>query len=181
MHHAAAENFEPARIFANLTARAAAYETFHVHFGAWFSEREVRSAESQTRAFAKHAPHKIGNCAFQVREGDILANRESFHLVELHLRPRRDLFVTETHPRQCNADRGRVARIFRCEFSHRVDLARRGMCAHQYRIVSAILSFDEEGILHFARRMMRRKIQQLKVIFIGFHFTRGKDLKAHLR
>src|SRR5690606_13986369 len=87
MHHAAAENFKPARVLTDLATLAAAHKTFHIHFGGWFREREVRSAETQTSAFTEHAAHKIRDRSLQIREGDVLANGESFHLIELHFRP----------------------------------------------------------------------------------------------
>src|SRR5689334_5847054 len=39
VHHAAAEDLEPAGVLAYLAAGAAAYEAFHIHFGGWFRER----------------------------------------------------------------------------------------------------------------------------------------------
>ena len=41
MNHTTAQNFKPARVLADLTALAAAHETFHIHFGGRFGEREV--------------------------------------------------------------------------------------------------------------------------------------------
>ncbi len=111
----------------------------------------------------------------------MLAHYEPFYLIELNLRPRRDLLIAKTHPRQCDADRRRVVGIHRRIFTHRVDLPRRGVCPQENRVITAPRGLDEERILHIAGRMVRREIQQLKIVFVRFHFARGVHLKAHIR
>src|SRR5258706_3242231 len=122
MHHAASENFKPAGILAHLTTHAAAYETFHVHLGRRFSEWKVRCAEAQPRPLTEHTAHKVCNRPFQVGEGDILANRETFHLIKLNFRTRTDLLITEAHAGQCDTNGWWVFRIHRSIFPHRTDL-----------------------------------------------------------
>ena len=69
-------------------------------------------ARKRVRAFCPNIlMGKINQRPFQVSEGDVLAHYESFHLIELNFRARRDLLIAETHAWQRNADRRRIMRI----------------------------------------------------------------------
>src|SRR6476469_1351105 len=55
------------------------------------------------------------------------------------------------------------------------------MCSQYDWVVTSLARFDKECILHIAGGMIRCKIQQLEVDFIGFHLARGVHLKTHIR
>src|SRR5262245_31341491 len=97
MHHATTQNFKPARILADLATLAAADKTFHIHFCGWFREWKIGCAKTGAHILSKHATSKIDQRALQISESNILANGETFHLIELNLRTRGNLLVTKTH------------------------------------------------------------------------------------
>src|SRR5829696_4048763 len=97
MHHAASQDFQPARLLANRASGAATNKTLHIHFGRWFREWKVICAKTRPHILAEHSPREIDQRPFQVGKGDILADHESFHLVELDLGTRRDLLIAKAH------------------------------------------------------------------------------------
>src|SRR5260221_8538181 len=121
MHHATAQNFKPARILADLTSLTTTDKTFHIHFCGRFCERKIRCAETCAHILPKHAAGKIDQCTFQVSEGDVLANGESFHLIKLDLGARGNLFITKKNPRHRNTDRWWVLRVRGYRLQHRTD------------------------------------------------------------
>ena len=60
------------------------------------------------------------------------------------------------------------------QYAHGVDLARRGVGAQD-----DVRGRRVERVLHVARRVMRRDVQQLKVELVGLHLARAIDLEAH--
>ena len=103
--HAAAENLQPAGILADCAALAAADKAFHIHFRGWFREREVGRAETGARILPEQTAGEIGQGAFHVAEGDMLADHDPFHLVELDLRACADLLIAVAHSGQDDPDR----------------------------------------------------------------------------
>ena len=63
---------------------------------------------------------------------------------------------------------------------HGADLARRSVRAENDRVIPASLGFYKIGILHIARRVPDREIEQLKVVFVALHLTRAVDLEPHI-
>ena len=72
MHHAAAQDLQPAGALADLAALAAADEALHVHLAAGLGEREVGGAQAGADLLAEHAAGKIDQRALQVAKGDAL-------------------------------------------------------------------------------------------------------------
>ncbi len=108
-------------------------------------------------------------------------DRQPFDLVELHLRAGGDLLVAEAHPRQDDAHRRRVLRVQRGVLAHGADLPRRGVRAQQQRVIAALRAgVDVEGVLHLARRVVGREVEQLEVVLVRLHLARAVDLEAHL-
>ena len=72
------------------------------------------------------------------------------------------------------------------ELAHGADLSGRGVRAQQQLVVAILPASrlsaggDVEGILHFARRVVRREVEQLEVHLIALHLPAGIDLEAHL-
>ena len=172
MYHAAAGDLQPAAVFADAAARAAAEEALDVNLHAGLGEGEVGSAIAHARVLAEHAPGEGGDGALEVGHADAAPDRQALHLVELQLTARGDLLVAIAHAGQNDAD---GARAIRAQLAHGVDLAWRGVRAHDDAGRGRI-----EGILHVARGMMRRKVQELEVEFVRLHVAAAVDLKAHL-
>ena len=92
-----------------------------------------------------------------------------FDLVEHHLRARGDIFLAVDFARQDDADR------FRRILAHGVNLPRAGL-----RAQDQVLLRREERILHVARRMAGREVEQAEVVVVGLYLGRIVDLEAHL-
>src|SRR5437773_9103889 len=181
MYHATTKDLQPARVLANRAAFATAYKTFHIHLCRWLREREVGCTKARSHILPKHAPSKVNQRTFQIGEGDVLANNESFHLIELNFRTCGDLLIAEAHPGQRDTNRRWVIRVHCRELAHCVDLPRRCMRAKYDRVITALASFDKECVLHVTCGMMGREVEQLKIDLIRFHFARGINLKSHIR
>ena len=83
--HTASQDLKPAGVLADCAALAAAQEALDIHLRGWLCEREVGRTETGAHILPEQAPCKIGEGAFQIAEGDILTDHQSFHLVELDL------------------------------------------------------------------------------------------------
>lgn len=123
MDHAAAENFQPAGVFAHLTALAVAEEAGYVHLGAGFGEGEVAGAEAGLPVGTKHAAGELSQGAFEVSKGDVLADSQPFYLGELDAAACSDLLVAVTHAGQNDAHG------FGMVFAHGADLPGAGVRA----------------------------------------------------
>ena len=69
--HTAAEDFDPAGLFAEGASFAAAYMAGDVHFGTGFSEGEIGWAEADLCFVAEHLFGKIKECLPKVSETDV--------------------------------------------------------------------------------------------------------------
>ena len=143
MHHAAAEHFQP--------ARAAVFGVpADVDFGRGLGEGEIARAETHLEVALEERADEFGQRALQVGEARCLVDQQAFDLVE-HRRMRLVRVAAIDLARRDHADR-RLAAL------HRTDLHRRGMRAQQAAIA------EIEGVVHRARRMVRREIQRLEVV-----------------
>ena len=103
------------------------------------------------------------------REGDVATDGQPLDLIEHHLGARGHILVAIALAGQDHADRlGRI-------LAHGVDLAGAGMRAQDHIRIGG-----EEGILHLARRMAGREVEQLEVVLVRLDFGRVEDLEAHL-
>ena len=59
IHHAAAENLDPAGVLAEIAACAAADVAGDVHFCGWFREREVRGTQTNADLIAEHTLREV--------------------------------------------------------------------------------------------------------------------------
>jgi len=177
MHHAGAEDFQPAGILANGAAFSAAQETFHIHFGGRFSKGEIGSAKARAYILSEHTMGKLDERAFQVGEGDALAHA-SLPLVELDFRAGRDLFARKHMPgKQCEWAAGlwgSARQTGACMnwpgevcVRNKIGLSPRPSEA-TYNDPAYRAPGDEAGS------------EQLKVHLVGFHLARGVNLEAHL-
>src|SRR4029434_193574 len=69
MHHARAQDLEPAALLAEPATGAAADEAQHVHLGRRLREREERRPEADPRAWPEHLAREQLERALQIRHG----------------------------------------------------------------------------------------------------------------
>ena len=99
VHHAAAEDLEPAGLLADAAAGAVAEHALDVDLGRRLGEREVRRPEAQAARLLEELLGEAGEHALEVREADVLVEHEALDLVE-HRRVR--------HVRVAAVDRARA-------------------------------------------------------------------------
>ncbi len=163
--HAAAENFDPTRVFAEVATFAAAQVARNVHLGAWFGEWEVRWTQANLRLFAKHLFGKIEQCLFQVGERNIFVDVETLYLMEKAVRAVRNglVAIDATGAKHAN---------WRFLTGHHARLNARSVRTQQH--VGWFLNADcflyKEGILHVARWVLWGKIQHAVHMFIVLNF-----------
>src|SRR6185312_13477307 len=143
MDHAAAEHFQPA----GRTVRGVPAD---VHFGRRLGEREIAGAEAHLEIALEERADELGQRALEVGETGSLVDQQALDLVE-HRRVGLVRIAAIDLARRDDADR-------RLAPGHRTDLHRRGMRAQQASVA------EVEGVVHGARRMMRREIQRLEIV-----------------
>ena len=82
MHHAAAEDLDPAGSFAEAASFSAAFETAHIHLCARLCEREMVRTEFRLclcteQFFGKHLQRSL-----QICKGNVLVDDKPFDLME---------------------------------------------------------------------------------------------------
>ena len=80
MNHARPAEFYPARVFANTTTGAAAFETTEVKLCARLCKRKIGRPETGDRLRAKHTAQKLGDRPFQVRHANPAIHAQAFNL-----------------------------------------------------------------------------------------------------
>src|SRR5579862_8436935 len=159
MHHAATQDFNPARMFADVAAAAAAYPAIDIHFGAWFSKREIGRPETHFDICTKHFLYKKIKCLFKIRKRNMLVDIEAFGLVEETMSPGANGFISIYPPRTDDADRRLLA------FHHSCLHAARMRAQQPVRILRNI-----KCILHVTGRMIFGQVQGSKVVPVIFNF-----------
>ena len=147
MHNTSAQNFQPARILANMaTALTIADGAGNVNLYRRLSEWEIGRTQTNLNILAKHLLTEQLQSTFQVSKADVFINNKAFYLVE-HGRMRCVIVAAINSTRANHTDRsiGFHALQGTCLYT-------RGLSTQQI-VVSNI-----EGILHIQRRMIRGKI-----------------------
>ena len=168
MHHAGAQDFQPAGVLAQGAAVAVADDAIHVDLDARLGEGEMAATEADLALGAVHAAGEVDQHAFQVGHGDVLADRQPLHLVEHDLRAGGDGLVAVAHARQNHPDGVGMKRL------HGANLTRRGMGAQHHALV------DVEGVPHVAGRMVGRHVEQLEVVVVALHLAAVEHLETHV-
>src|SRR5262244_1076295 len=177
MHHAGAQNLDPASVLAEPAARATALEAEHVHFRGRLREGEERGAEAHAGARPEHLAGEVVEGALEISHGDVAIHGEAFDLVE-HGRVRRVRDVVPENLARADDAHGRTLRL------HGPNLHGRGVGA-QHGVGGHV-----EGVLHVARGMIVGKIERAEVVVVGLHlgplrhgeaepFEDGDDLFLH--
>ena len=112
VHHARAEDLEPAVLLADPAPAAAAEEAEHVHLGRRLGERKEGRAEPDARPRAEHLAGEQLERALEVAHGDVGVDGEPLHLVE-HGRVR-DVGVAPVHLARADHPDGRGLRPSWC-------------------------------------------------------------------
>ena len=166
MHHAAAEDLDPAFALAEWTALAAALKAADINFAAGLRKGEVVGTQTDFCILAVQTLGKGLQRAFQVCHGNALVYHQTLDLVE----------------------QGRVGGIYRVgaeytargndsngglRFFHYTDLYRRSL-GSQYDIV-----IDIKGVLGVSGRVVFGDVQCLKVVVVVLHLRALGNVKAH--
>src|SRR5947199_4044774 len=83
VHHAAAQDLDPAASFAHRAAGAVARPAADVHFGARLGVREEAWPQPDARALAEHVAAEGEERALEIRERNPFADDEPLHLREV--------------------------------------------------------------------------------------------------
>lgn len=156
-------------MFANLAAFAIAEVAGDIHFCAGFCEGEVAGAEACFSVLTEQSAGEFGECAFEVGEGDVFANGQSFYLQELEFAAGGDLFVAVAHAGQDDADG------FWVVLAHGANLSGAGVCAQDDVFFGGV-----EAVLHFACGVVGWEVEQFEVVGVGFYVWAAVDLEAHV-
>ena len=81
MHHARAENLDPARLLADGAAGTTTHAALHVHLGGGFGEGEKARPKAR-RSPAKDPVGEAGQRRFEIDETDSFVDAQSFYLLE---------------------------------------------------------------------------------------------------
>ncbi len=149
VHHAATEDFHPARMLAEVAAFAAADVARDVHLGRRFGKGEVGRAQTYLGIGAKHLLREVEQYLSEVGKRNILVHIERLHLMEEAVGTIGDGLVAIGAPRADHANGG-------LRLLHHPALHTGGMRTEDY--IGAVL--DEEGVLHIARRMVLGEVHR---------------------
>jgi len=83
MDHPAAQDFHPPGVRTDPAAFSAAHNAPHVHFSAWFREREEAWPEPYRYFTAEELVDKLYKHSFEIAERDTFINHEPFHLMNM--------------------------------------------------------------------------------------------------
>ena len=166
MDHAAAEELEPAAVFAHAAAGAAAHDACELELQRRLGEREVVRAPLQRRARAEERSREILEGPLEVAHRDPLVDAEPLDLVK-HRHVGGVVIAAirlagDDHPLRRTSD------------EHAADLHRRGVGAEQPRII------DVERVLRIARGVSGRLVDQREVVAVVFNLGALDALEAEL-
>src|SRR5580692_8146015 len=130
--HAAAQQFDPAAVLALPAAFAAAEDAAHLHVGAGLGEREERRIEARLHRRAEQRLHGVIEGTLQIAEGNVLVDRQPFHLME-DWRVRRIQWIVAVYLAWDDDAHWRLLLL------HGADLHRRGVRAQQQTITRRLL------------------------------------------
>src|SRR5438552_17956771 len=169
MHHAAAENLQPVLAFTEADFALVA-TALDVDLERGLGEREERRPEPHVDVvdLDERLAELVQN-PFEVAEMRALVDDEAFDLVELW-RMRRIRIDAVGAPRADHADRRLLAQ-------HGAHLHRGGVGAQQHAR-AIFLWLEEEGVVHFPRRMALGEIQLCEIVIIGLDIGTFGDRKS---
>src|SRR6185295_431671 len=157
MDHARSPKFDPARLLANPTARAAAFETTEIKLCTRLSKWKIRRPEPRHSLRAKHAPQKLCNRSLQMRHRDPAVNAQAFDLEEHGIVSWIRRVATKDTAGRYHAQR-------RATPLHRMNLHRGGLRSQRKTFGSI------KSVLGRARRMICRNIQRVEIVEVRFNF-----------
>ena len=174
MHHARAEDFEPAGAAADGAAgvAAGAGEAVHRHLHPRLHEREVGVAQHHLALAPEQPPRELQQRPLEVGQRHALVHRQQLHLLHHPLVRRVRRLVAVAASRHRDPQR----RLVRLHVPH---LHRRGVRPQQQRPRPPDLLVDPEGVPHVARRMVLRYPQPREVVLVQLHLGPLDHREAH--
>ena len=168
MHHAGAEDLDPALALAHAAALAVALEALHVHLAARLGEGEMVRAEPGHGVGTVNTPHQRIEGALEVAHGDALVDHKTLDLVEHGRMSGVDLILAVDAARSEDAD-GRLHGV------HHAHLHGRGLAAQMHLLVFG----DIEGVRPLADRVILGDVQPVKVVLGQLDLRTLRDGEAH--
>ena len=141
----------------------------HVHLGGRLREGEEGRSHADLGLGTEHLAGEQEDGLLEVGEGHVLVDVETLHLVEDAVRAGADGFVAEHAARADHAD-GRLHPL------HGAHLHAGGVGAEQQRVGMA--RGHEEGVLHVARRVVRREVERLEDVVVVLELGAFRDVVA---
>ena len=170
MHHAGAEDLEPARPLAHAAARPVTGRAGDVHLGRRLREREEARTEAHLRVGIKELMEAELERPLEIGKGDPTVDHKPLHLRE-HRGVRRIVGVAAVDAPGRNHANGCIRRAL----LHRARLYGRGLRAQE-----DVLR-DIERVLHIACGVILRQIQRFEVEVVALDLGPLLDGKAHLQ
>ena len=168
VHHAGAEDLDPALTLAGRAAAAAALVALDVELAARLGEGEMMRAETGHGPLAVDLLHHQVQRRLEVGHGDALVDDHALDLVE-HGRVRGVHLVLAVDAAGGDHADGQVLRL------HGVDLHGRGLGAKE----NAAVVGEVEGVRPLARGVTLVDVQLREVVVGQLHLGAVDDLKAH--
>ncbi|MNQ71462.1 hypothetical protein D3C85_861300 [compost metagenome] len=172
VHHAAAENLQPILAFVQgqLAARAVAAD---VHLRRGLGEGEVVRTEAGVDVVQLEEAGDEGlQRRLQMTHVDVAVDHQTLDLVE-HRRVGGVGILTEGAARGDDADRRLLAH-------HGADLHRAGVGPQHLALARFRIRLQEEGVVHFPRRVLRREVQGGEVMEVVLDVRALGHSEAHL-
>ena len=166
MHHAAAEDLDPALALAEPAALATAFEAGDIHLCGRLREREMVRTEFGFRPLAKQFFGKYIQSPLQIGKCYPLVDHKPLDLVEGRRMGRIHFIRAENTPRRDHADR-------QLSLFHNPGLNRRCLSPEKYVVR------DIEGILLILCGMVGRDIQLGEIVLVILDFRSFNHLVSH--
>ena len=183
MHHPAAQDFQPVLALPDLHLAAGAVAA-HVHLRRRLGEGEVMGAEAGGHPVGLEEPGDEGlQGPLQVAHVDALVDHQALDLVE-HGRVGLVGILAEGAARHDHPDRRLLApgdprgRLL-VRLVHDPHLDRRGVGAQDLALAVGVRR-QEEGVVHFPRRVLGREVQGCEVVEVGLDVGPFGDGEAHV-
>lgn len=168
-----AEYLNPAGLFTSAASVSFTEDALHIDFDGGFGEGEKARSESYIEGLFKELLQEGLEGSFEVGEGNIFADVESFDLVKAGAMCGVD-FVASVHGTGGDDAYGRLV----CE--HGANLNGGGMRSQESLSELGVDTFDHEGVLHIARGVIFWEVQCGEVMEVIFDFGSARDDVAHI-
>ncbi len=150
--HAATKHLQPAGMAAYPASLASADNAFDIRLRRGLRKREVGGTETHLQLLLEKGLQEVVQNPLEITKGDVFIDHKTLHLMK-HRRMGDVGITTIDAPGRNHAQR-------RPAFFHGANLHRRGVRTQQHVLV------EIEGIVHGARRVVRRYIQCFEIVVV---------------